>query len=485
VNAYPHSAPRIVVAGLAGDAGKTLVSLALLRDARRNATPTAAFKKGPDYIDAGWLGWAAGRAARNLDTFLMGKAVTARLFSDHAISDGLNLIEGNRGLFDGLDELGTHSTAELAKLLNAPVLLVIDATKVTRTVAALVLGCRALDPAVQIGGIVFNRVAGARQEAVLRKSIATVCDIPVLGVIPKIAEQALLPQRHLGLVTPEEHGRPEELAGYLESLAAERLDTARILEVAAGAPAIENPAASARIAVPHEGLRIGYLKDAPFTFYYPDNLEALERSGARLVPIPVLSATRLPDGLDALYVGGGFPETHAALLAANTGLRGSVRERALAGLPVYAECGGLMFLAQSIRWRGETFPMAAVLPFAVEVSGAPQGHGYVELLVDRPNPYYPVGTAIRGHEFHYSRIVAQPEMPATACAMGRGAGAFGGRDGVLLKNVWASYTHVHAASTPEWAEGLLRAAGSHAARRLAVPRERSYALSAGSKDGVA
>lgn len=484
MNAYSHSAPRIVVAGLAGDAGKTLVSLALLRDARRNGKPAAAFKKGPDYIDAGWLGWAADRAARNLDTFLMGRAVTARLFSSHSISDGFNLIEGNRGLFDGLDELGTHSTAELAKLLNAPVLLVIDATKVTRTVAALVLGCRALDPAVWIGGIVFNRVAGARQEAVLRKSIGAVCDIPVLGVVPKITEQGLLPQRHLGLVTPEEHGRHEELAGYLESLAAERLDTAGIRELAGSAPTIEDPGAGMGIAARGAGLRVGYLKDAPFTFYYPDNLEALERSGARLVPIPALSATRLPDGLDALYVGGGFPETHAALLAANTGLRGSVREQALAGLPIYAECGGLMFLAQSIHWRGEAFPMAGVLPFAVEVTRAPQGHGYVEFVVDRPNPYYPVGTAIRGHEFHYSRIVAGPGMPATACALARGAGAREGRDGVLVKNVWASYTHVHAAATPEWVEGLLRAAGRYAARRPVVPRERSYAPCAGSKDGV-
>lgn len=478
MKAPQHSVARIAIAGLSGDAGKTLVSLALLLDSRRHGIPAAAFKKGPDYIDAAWLGWAADRKARNLDTFLMGKATTARLFSAHALPEGLNLVEGNRGLFDGVDEFGTHSTAEMAKLLNAPVLLVIDATKVTHTVAALVLGCQTLDPAVVIGGVILNRVAGSRQEAVLRKSIESACNIPVLGVLPKISEHALLPGRHLGLVTPEEHGGLGELESNLQALASDRLDMARIRELAASVPPLEHYDEAAAPLSGGASLKIGYLTGSPFTFYYPDNLEALARSGARLEPVAALSAKQLPDDLDALYVGGGFPETHAARLAANTALRASVRQRAFDGLPIYAECGGLMFLAQSIRWRGESAPMAGVLPFDVEVSGVPQGHGYVELLVDHANPFFSVGTKIRGHEFHYSRILPDGRLPEMACSVVRGVGVCAGRDGVLFRNVWASYAHIHAAATPEWARGLLRAARGYAARRRVVPNEMGYAWKA-------
>ncbi len=476
MSASGHFVPRVVIAGLAGDSGKTLVSLALLLQARRHGEPASAFKKGPDYIDAAWLAWASGRPARNLDTFLMGKVTTARLFSTHALPHGFNLVEGNRGLFDGVDELGTHSTAELAKLLNAPTVLVVDATKVTRTVAALVLGCQAIDPALALRGVILNRVARLRQETILRKSIESVCSLPVLGVLPKIDENALLPSRHLGLVTPEEHGRRSELAGYLQSLASARLDTERIGEIAASAPALEHGVEASQPVASGSSVKIGYLKDSPFTFYYPDNLEALERAGARLEPITALSATTLPDDLDALYIGGGFPETHAGLLAAEKALRASVRQHALAGLPIYAECGGLMFLSQAIHWQGKSFPMAGVLPFEVEVTGVPQGHGYVELLVDCSNPYFPVGTTIRGHEFHYSRVRANSSVPATACSVERGIGVYGGRDGVLLKNIWASYSHVHAAATPEWAAGMLRAARAYATRRRAESNPGSYSL---------
>ena len=404
----------------------------------------------------------------------MGQETAARQFRAHSLSEGLNLIEGNRGLYDGFDEYGTHSTAELAKLLHAPVLLVVNATKVTHTVAALVLGCQKLDPEVDIRGVILNRIAGHRQEAILRKSVESVCRIPVLGTLPKIEETALLPSRHLGLITPEEYGHQEELSRSLLSLAS-RLDEARIQEIAASAPALEYVAEPPHAVENGSGLKIGYFKDSAFTFYYRDNLEALEKSGARLEPISALLASCLPADLDALYVGGGFPETHAARLAANTALHASVRERALGGLPIYAECGGLMYLSQAIHWGDETFPLAGVLPFHIEVSRKPQGHGYVELLADTPNPYYPVGTKIRGHEFHYSKIIPVGSLPVTACNVQRGVGAFDGRDGVLVNNVWASYTHVHAAATPEWANGLLAAARVYSDRRRCLTSPESLA----------
>jgi cobyrinic acid a,c-diamide synthase len=400
----------------------------------------------------------------------MGPETAGRLFSAHALSEGLNLVEGNRGLFDGFDEFGTHSTAELAKLLQAPVLLVVDATKATRTVAALVLGCQTLDPEVDIRGVILNRVGGSRHESIVKKSIESLCCVPVLGVLPKIDDSLLLPTRHLGLVTTEEHSQISGLSNRLLSLAS-RLDTLRIQEIARRAPALENFAQSPTPVEDGSGLKIAYLKDSAFTFYYPDNLEALERSGARLEPVAALSSSSLPEDLDALYMGGGFPETHTAILAANKPLHASIRQRVLQGLPIYAECGGLMFLAQAIRWRDESFPMAGVLPFQVEVSSDPQGHGYIELLVDTPNPFYSLNTRIRGHEFHYSSIIPSPRLPATSCAVQRGVGAFGGRDGVLVEKVWASYTHVHAVATPEWARGLLGAARAYAARRRDSPSQ--------------
>jgi cobyrinic acid a,c-diamide synthase len=456
-----NSAPRLVVAGLCGDSGKTLVSLGLLLLAKQQGIPAAGFKKGPDYIDAAWLGWASGRPARNLDTYLMGNERVARSFSAHTLAEGINVIEGNRGLYDGFDARGTHSTGELAKLLRAPVLFVLDATKITHTAAALVLGCQKLDPEVQISGVILNRVSGKRHEAILRESIESTCHVPVVGVLPKSDGEALLPGRHLGLVTPEDHPLLQKVREGLLALLGGRIDFNRVLAISSAACSLELPAVTERKTVPGKPLRIGYLKDSAFSFYYPENLEALEAAGAYLVPVSALSSGALPDDLDGLYMGGGFPETHGEAISANQSFLASVRSMAASGLPIYAECGGLMFLAQAIQWQGKRFPMAGVFPFEVEVCESPQGHGYTELLVDTPNGYFTVGKRLRGHEFHYSRIVARSALPRAACEVKRGGGCYGGRDGITLENVWATYTHIHAVATPEWATGFVRMARRH------------------------
>jgi cobyrinic acid a,c-diamide synthase len=447
-----------VVAGLSGESGKTLVSLAMLLEVRRRGLPVRAFKKGPDYIDASWLEWAANKPARNLDTYLMGFDRASGSFAWHAVPAGLNLVEGNRGLFDGLDARGTHSTAELAKSLQAPVVLVVNATKITRTAAALVLGCQKLDPALWIAGVIVNQVAGARHARIVREAIESTCGIPVLGIVPRAQPGAFPPTRHLGLVTPDEYTDREVLACHLLDLVAPHLDMDRLLQIARDAPPLPTPALEPVAGSEGRGLTIGYLHDSAFCFYYPENFDALRASGARLVSVSALSDAELPAELDALYIGGGFPETHARALSANSGFLASVRARAFSGLPVYAECGGLMFLSRAMIWQGTRYPMAAVLPFDVEVEAAPQGHGYIELEVDRPNPFFAAGTRLRGHEFHYSRIVPEGDPPATACAVLRGAGCFAGRDAVVSHNVWASYAHLHALATPEWARGFLRAA---------------------------
>ncbi len=457
--------PRIVVAGLAGDSGKTLVSLGLLLLGRERDLGVRAFKKGPDYIDAAWLRWASGEPARNLDTWMMGFDKPVMSFHNHAATGGLNVIEGNRGLFDGADAVGTHSTAELAKALRAPVLLVLNAAKMTRTAAALVLGCQRLDESVPLAGVVLNRVATTRQERVMREAIESACGIGVLGVLPRVGSNELLPGRHLGLVTPEEHPRIGEVRENLLQLVRERLDLERILAIARAAPVLSPPAVSESLPSGGEGLRIGYLSDSAFTFYYPENLDALEAAGAELIPVSALTAEALPDVLDALYIGGGFPETHGASLAENRGFLRSVRERAGAGLPIYAECGGLMLLSRAIHWKGERHEMAGVFSFEVEVCKRPQGHGYAELLVENENPFYPLGLRIRGHEFHYSRIVTGSEPLSAVCAVRRGTGCCGKRDGAVTGNVFAAYTHVHALATPAWSAGMIAAASRYRTRR--------------------
>ena len=456
--------PRLVVAGLGGDSGKTLVSLALVQAARKQGLDVQAFKKGPDYIDPAWLGWVSGRPARNLDTYLMGVEGARQAFARAAAGAELAVIEGNRGLYDGVDALGTHSTAELAKALAAPVVLVVNATKTTRTVAALVLGCQTLDPAVPIAGVVLNQVNGVRHERVIRGAIESVCGVPVVGVLPRIPAVTLLPGRHMGLVPPAEHGDLSALAGRLADLIGPRLDVAALLDIARRAPERAWRVEPAAAGPDGRGLRIGYLRDSAFTFYYPENLEGLEAAGAELVPMSSLTADRLAPGLHALYIGGGFPETHAAAIAANRPFLDDLRRQAESGLPIYAECGGLMLLAGNLRQGERVDPMAGVLPCDVEFCETPQGHGYMEMVVDTPNPFFPTGTKMRGHEFHYSRLVRTGEPLETACALRRGVGSIYARDGVVVHNVWATYAHVHATSTPEWVPGLIRAARAQAQR---------------------
>jgi cobyrinic acid a,c-diamide synthase len=448
----------MVIAGMSGDAGKTLVSLGLIWMLREQGLEVRAYKKGPDYIDAAWLSWASGHPARNLDSFLMGFDGCLSSFARTVTPSGFNLIEGNRGLYDGSNAQGVHSTAELAKALAAPILLVINATKVTRTAAAYVLGCQKLDPKVQIAGVILNQVSSARHERVIREAIESECGVRILGVLPRAQSDALLPARHLGLVTPAEHPRIEELRINLLKLVKDKVDLDSIRLSANAASALRLSEDFDRNLPDGNGLRIGCLRDSALSFYYPENLEIIEKSGATVLPVSPLTAVELPPGLDALYIGGGFPEIHGASLSANQSFLTALRKAALDGLPIYAECGGLMLLSKAICYLGARYPMAALFPWEVEVCSAPQGHGYAELRVDQPNPFFARGMVIRGHEFHYSRIVSDSPPGPTACEVLRGTGSGQGRDCLVQNQVWASYTHIHALGTPQWVHGLLAAA---------------------------
>ncbi len=463
------SLARIVIAGLSGDSGKTIASLSFLTALRRRGFSVSVFKKGPDYIDPAWLSSAAGTVCRNLDTFLVNPGTVSARFVNHARESDISVIEGNRGIFDGSDAAGTHSTAELAKLLGAPVVLVVNATKVTRTVAAVVKGCLAFDPDLNIAGVILNRVAGKRHVAVITDSITAVAGVPVLGAIPKLGDDAaLIPGRHLGLVTPAEFKAGTELNATLAEIAERHLDIDGMIDIARGARsvALEGAAAQAeRSAAEASGTTtIGYFKDSAFTFYYPENLEALERQGSRLVPVSSVEDDKLPE-IDALYIGGGFPETHAGPLSRNRTMMESVKKAAMRGLPIYAECGGLIYLARSLRWNEQVHPMADLFPIDLQMHPRPVGHGYAEVRVDTANPFYPVGTSIRGHEFHYSGPEGGTGHLTSCMNVERGVGLGKSRDGLTMGNTLACYTHVHADGVAEWASSVVSKAAEYAANR--------------------
>jgi cobyrinic acid a,c-diamide synthase len=514
--------PRIIIAALRGGSGKTLLSIGITAALSEAGKSIAPFKKGPDYIDAGWLALAAGRPCYNLDSFLLDEDQNLQSFLSHSIDCDISVIEGNRGLYDGIDLEGSTSTAELAKLLKCPVVLGVDCTKITRTMAAVVAGCIQFDRQVSINGVILNRVANARHEKKLRDTIEHYCKIPVLGAIPKLSRQHF-PERHLGLVPTPEHDWAKDSIDAVIKIAQEHIDLKAIVEIARQAPKLnaewgsrnaecgmgkaetknQEPAASdqepvtsgrepetsnqqpvastQRPAANNQAPaasnerpatsgspkpRIGIFKDSAFQFYYPENIDALVAGGAEVIFISPLKDKALPE-VDGLYIGGGFPETHARQLADNKGFNSRLKALVEDGLPIYAECGGLMYLGENLVLEGKSYPMAGILPLTFDFYQRPQGHGYTIFKVERENPYYPIGSEIRGHEFHYSRVSNWTgDKNDLVFQMKRGVGIDKDRDGIIYKNVLATYTHVHAIGTPEWGEALVRRATHFKKRRL-------------------
>lgn len=487
--------PGIVIAALRGGSGKTIFSVGIIAAIRQKGLRVAPFKKGPDYIDAGWLALAAGRPCYNLDTFLIDPAIIQQSYQTHTQDCDIAVIEGNRGLYDCIDTHGETATAELAKLLDIPLILCIDGTKTTRTMAAVVAGCANFDPELKLKGVVLNRVAGPRHERILRDSIEYHCGIPVLGALPKQRKQRF-PERHMGLVPTFEHEWAHEAVAFIQGLAEKYIDLDAIGRVAEGnyqwtpedrqlqvcadirfaspephekdiqaALVARTIAASAHAAEKNQPItvdpnkpRIGIIRDSAFQFYYPENLDALESSGAQLVYTSPLTDAELP-AVDALYIGGGFPETHAEQLAENRTYAEQIKALAEMGMPIYAECGGLMYLGQKLMLDSGIYEMTGVLPIAFGFSKKPQGHGYTILRVEQDNPYFKSGTTIKGHEFHYSTVEHLEDGDHDmAFAMERGGGIAKGRDGLCRKNVLATYTHIHALGTPQWAPALIEQA---------------------------
>ncbi|MEO5356513.1 MAG: hydrogenobyrinic acid a,c-diamide synthase (glutamine-hydrolyzing) [Nitrospirae bacterium YQR-1] len=451
------SVGRLIIGGLRGGSGKTTLSLGLLKhwsDSRRRIVP---FKKGPDYIDAGWLSQAAGRQCYNLDTFIIPQDKILQSISNNSKEADFIVIEGNRGLYDGVDSKGTFSTASLSLLLDAPVILVVDCIKVTTTVGVIVKGIVEFDRRVRIKGVVLNNVSNQRHESVIVEAVEGYSGVPVLGALKKVS-RVLLPERHMGLVTAEEHLQAQRALNEMCMLVRDCVDTDKLWEVGMDTDTLCLPPPDEAVYVNSEKVIIGIIKDAAFQFYYPENLDELRKAGAKLIELSAVAQTTLPE-LDALYIGGGFPEINAIKLSENADFRKQLKEAIENGLPVYAECGGLMFLGSSITIGDTRYPMTGIFPFDFEMEAKPQAHGYTVVETVKETPFFANNVLLRGHEFHYSRVsVSSSRQLDFALKMKRGKGIFNGQDGACYKNVFACYTHLHALGADEWVKGMINAA---------------------------
>ena len=463
-----RSFPRLVIAAPQGRSGKTTVTLGLCAALKTRGISVQPYKKGPDYIDPSWLSEAAGSPCRTLDPFLYEQPeALLRAFVRPARDAELSIVEGNHGLFDSFDESGVGSTAAVARTLEAPILLVVNATRIGRSAAAIVHGCQTFEPGTHIAGVVLNNVAHGRHETRLRQAIESHCGIPVVGTLPR-DEKLTIPDRHLGLVPRAEEDAHLSAITACQGAIERHLDLDSVLEIARSAPPLYSPAETGNPVAESPRIKIGVIRDRAFTFYYPANLEALEDAGAELVFIDAFQDTKLPQ-IEALYIGGGFPEMFMDELSANASLRADVRQAIENNLPVYAECGGLMYLSERIRWGEKSAEMVGALPCVVEMTAKPQGHGYVIAKVETKNPFFSPGTVLRGHEFHNSRLVeARRNSLLTTYQLSRGNGIGGSRDGIIYRNVLAAYTHLHSGGAPDWAPGLVYRAREYRESRQGV-----------------
>lgn len=445
--------PSLYFSAAHKSSGKTTISVGVTAEFRRRGVAVCPFKKGPDYIDPMWLSLAAGRSCFNLDFHTMSAQAIQRAFHRDALGCDLSVIEGNVGLHDSVDLHGAGSNAALAKLLGVPLVLVIDAKGMGRGIAPLLLGFQAFDPQLPIKGVILNRIGGGRHGQNLRRVVEHYTDIPVLGLLPRLADLEL-DERHLGLIPSNEADAADRKVEQIRRQVADHLDVDALLRIAGGAPSATADAGERTahsLETPKVDLRIGIARDAAFGFYYPDDLFALERAGAALIEFSPLDSPALPE-VDALLIGGGFPEFHMDRLAANRVMREAVADFVASGKPVYAECGGLMYLCRNLHWNDRSASMCGVLNADVAMHQKPQGRGYVRLRATGAGcwPGNAAGREMMAHEFHHSAVV-QPDPDWTyAYDVLRGTGVDGRHDGILVERLLASYAHLRGVGGNDW-----------------------------------
>jgi cobyrinic acid a,c-diamide synthase len=448
--------PRLVIAGTASEVGKTTVTVGLCRALRARGLKTALFKCGPDYLDPTYHQRAAEAPSHNLDGWMMGREAALATFLRASQGADVALIEGVMGLFDGASPTGEEgSTAEMANWLGAPVLLVVDASGMARTLAALVSGFAAFDSNLRLAGVICNRIGSRGHLELLQKAQRSP---PVIGGLTRATELAF-PERHLGLRSAHRDAIAEGLFEAWGARVAEEVDIEAVLQIARSAGPLGQPASATveitRLARP--SCRIGLARDEAFHFYYDDNLRRLESLGAELVPFSPVRDARLPE-VDGLYLGGGYPEVHAEALAANASMRGEVAAFATSGRPIYAECGGLMYLTAGIRTLdGRLHDMVGLVPSEAVMAEKLEALGYVEVELQAQTPLGPAGTRFRGHQFRYSRLSEPTAAVDLVYSVRRRRGQASFREGYRIGNVLGSYVHAHWASNPLVAEAFVAA----------------------------
>lgn len=447
---------RIFISAAHKSSGKTTVSIGLCAALSQRGKLVQPFKKGPDYIDPMWLGKAAGRSCHNLDFFTMNHAEILRVFHRFHADADIALIEGNKGLYDGLDLDGSNSNAALAKLLSAPVVLVIDARGMTRGIAPLILGYQDFDKDINIAGVILNQLGGSRHEQKLRNVIEYYTDVPVMGAVHHDNDMEII-ERHLGLMPSNESDDAQRKISLLGDRIARQVDLDRLIQQTT-IPAEPTPIAySAVDDTDLPSVRIGIARDAAFGFYYPDDLDAFTEQNAELIPIDLINDKKLPD-IDGLFIGGGFPEARMTELEKNISMRQQIKTAIENGLPCYAECGGLMYLAKQINWNEQTHEMVGVIPGNIKMHAKPQGRGYIRIVQTNNAPWRinTENSEICAHEFHYSSLTDLPGDLDFAFKVTRGTGIDGQHDGIIYKNLVACYAHLRNTEQSPWVSNFVK-----------------------------
>lgn len=448
--------PRLVVSGLSGGSGKTTFSLGLTRELTRRGFAVAPFKKGPDYIDTAWLALAAGRRAANLDPFFFPPDRIRAHFAGRFSGADVAVVEGNRGFFDGRDLSGSSSTAAVAAALEAPVVLVLDITKMTRTAAALVAGCKNFPGGGRIAGVVLNRSGSARHAAIAGRAVEELAGVRVFGVLPRL-DSAPIYERRAGLVRVGAHPDAEKTVNGIADIIRDAVDVDAVLDTAEkalplpGFAAEETPRAE-------EGppVRIGVVRDDVLWQYYDENLDALKNAGAELVFVSLLDEAAWPE-MDGLYLGGGDLGPYAADLSRNTAKKREIASYVAAGMPVYAEHSGYVYLGRVFSHAGSAYEMAGIFPVRASVTEKPARLGYMEARLTGDTLFYPEGRAFKGHEYHYADIAVE-EGCAAFLRKTAGGRTVDVPDGLVCNGAFGTSMQIFAPSVPGWAVSFVRAA---------------------------
>lgn len=465
--------PRVVFAAVQSGSGKTTVTLGVMLALRKMGLRVQPFKAGPDYLDPMHHSVVCARISRNLDSWLMRQGTILELFTGNAKGADISIVEGVMGLYDGLRDSEYGSTAHLAKILKAPVILILNASSFSRSAAAIALGCKEFDRKVNLAGIILNNIGSLSHYHFTKSAIEKKTRIPVLGFLPK--EIGIkLPERHLGLASAGEKKPDAAFYVKLRALVEKNIDLRGIIKISKQAPrlaAVDSsfppPIKTFEGRLQAEALQVTVVvaRDKAFNFYYQDNLDILEKLGAHLVKFSPLKDKSLPAGICGMYIGGGYPELFAARLSANIRMREAVLEYARQGLPIYAECGGLMYLVKNIiDFQGRIFPLAGVFNCSAVMANKRQTLGYIEIDVRKDNILSRKGDKIRAHTFHWSYLDKTPQDAAYAYKIIKNKDKVY-PDGLIYNNVLAGYAHIHFASNSDFARNFIKSCADYKEKR--------------------